>query len=157
MTPLSGGRVHIEEITQHRVISPLPKTTVLMVHICRFAIIPKLHTFNKWRLNIDLSHPAGHSVNDGIPKSLCSLSYVTVDAAIWHILNTGHGHFWLAKIDIKHAFHLLPVHPADRYLLAMSWKEDLFIDTCPSFRLWSAPKLLIFWQTCCPGFLRERE
>ena len=111
-----------------------------MAHISHFGVIPKCHTPNKWRLIIDLSHPAGHSVNDGIPKSLCSLSYVTVDTAIWHILNTGIGTL-LAKIDIKHAFRLLPVHPADRHLLAMSWKGDLFIDTCLPFGLRSAPKL----------------
>ena len=78
-------------------------------------------------------------MNDGIPKSLCSLSYVIVDTAIWHILNTGPGAL-LAKIDIKHAFCLLPVHLADYHLLAMSWKEDLFIDTCLPFGLQSAPK-----------------
>ena len=33
----------------------------------------------KWRLIIDLSNPRGHSVNDIIPKTLCSLSYITVD------------------------------------------------------------------------------
>ena len=48
----------------------------------------------------------------------------------------------LAKIDVRHAFRLLPVHPAaDRHLLAMSWKGDLFIDTCLPFGLRSAPKL----------------
>ena len=47
----------------------------------------------------------------------------------------------LAKIDVRHAFRLLPVHPADRHLLAMSWKVDLFIDTCLPFGLRSAPKL----------------
>ena len=112
-----------------------------MAHISRFGVIPKCHTPKKWRLIIDLSHPAGHSVNDGIPKSLCSLSYVTVDTAIRHILNTGTGAL-LAKIDIKHAFRLLPVHPADHHLLAKSWKGDLFIDTCLPFGLQSVPKLV---------------
>ena len=63
-----------------------------------------------------------------------------VDTAIWHILNMGTGAL-LAKINIKHAFRLLPVHPADRHLLTMSWKGDLFIDTCLPFGLQSAPKL----------------
>ena len=129
-----------KEITQHTVISPLPKTTVTMAHFSHFGVIPKCHTPNKWQLIIDLSHPAGHSVNDSIPKSLCSLSYIMVDTAIWHILNTGTGTL-LAKIDIKHAFRLLPVHPADRHLLAISWKGDLFIVTCFPFGLRSAPKL----------------
>ena len=47
----------------------------------------------------------------------------------------------LAKIDIKSAFRLLPVHPADRHLLAMHWDHNLYIDTCLLFGLQAAPKL----------------
>jgi len=47
----------------------------------------------------------------------------------------------LAKIDIKNAFHLLPVHPADRYMLGMQWNGSIYIDTCLLFGLQSAPKL----------------
>jgi len=44
----------------------------------------------------------------------------------------------LAKVDIKSAFRLLPVHPADRYLLGMKWRGSIYIDP---FGLCSAPKL----------------
>ena len=121
-----------EEINQHRVIGPLPKAAVPKAHISRFGVIPKRHTPNKWRLIVDLSHPPGRSVNDGIPKTLCSLSYVTVDTAIQYILQMGPGAL-LAKMDIKHAFRLLPVHPADRHLLAMSWKGNN--SSTPAFHL----------------------
>ena len=47
----------------------------------------------------------------------------------------------LAKIDIKSAFHLLPVHPADRHLLGMKWRGNVYIDHCIPFGLRSAPKL----------------
>ena len=47
----------------------------------------------------------------------------------------------MAKIDIKHAFRLLPVCPADRHLLAMRWKNMISVDTCLPFGLRSAPKL----------------
>ena len=89
---------------------------------------------------MDLSHPAGCSINDGIPKDLCSLTYITVDTAINHIITLGPGTL-LAKVDIKSAFRLLPVHPADRHLLVMRWKKQLYIDTCLPFGLRSAPKL----------------
>ena len=145
---LEGARQHpyvveeyiMEEISHNRVIGPLTKAAVPSAHISRFGVIPKRHTPNKWRLIVDLSYPSGASVNDGIPKSLCSLSYVTLDTAVQHILQMGPGAL-LAKMDIKHAFRLLPVHPADRHLLAMSWKGNLFIDTCLPFGLRSAPKL----------------
>ena len=110
------------------------------MHISRFGVIPKSHQPNKWRLIIDLSHPQGHSVNDNIPKTLCSLSYITVDNAIEKILELG-PHTLLAKVDIKSAFRLLPVHPADRSLLAMQWDNSIYIDGCLPFGLRSASKL----------------
>ena len=54
-----------------------------------------------------LSHPQGASINDAIPKELCSLNYITVDAAIKHILALSPGTL-LAKLDIKNAFRLYP-------------------------------------------------
>jgi len=59
----------------------------------------------------------GQSVNDGLPKHLCSLKYVTIDEAIKGIIQLA----LLAKIDIKSAFRLIPVHPADRHMLGMKW------------------------------------
>lgn len=129
-----------EEVAQHRVAGPFHSSTVHKVHISRFGVIPKNHKPNKWRLIVDLSHPTGHSINDGIPKHLCGLTYITVDTAIEHILTSGNGSR-LAKIDIRNAFRLLPVHPADRHMLGMSWNNQTYIDTCLPFGLRSAPKL----------------
>ena len=47
----------------------------------------------------------------------------------------------LAKINIKSASRLLPVHRTDRHLLTMKWKEYIYIDGCIPFSLRSAPKL----------------
>ena len=48
----------------------------------------------------------------------------------------------MAKVDIKSVFRLLPIHPADRNLLAMEWGNHIYIDGClPFFGLRSAPKL----------------
>ena len=66
--------------------------------------------------------------------------YITVDKAVEQIRSLGKGTL-LAKIDIKSAFRLLPVHPADRHLLAMKWHDHLYVDTCLPFDLHSAPKL----------------
>ena len=120
-------------------VGPFPPRAVPHVHISRFGVIPKSQS-GKWRLIVDLSHPKGHSVNDGISKPLCSLKYVTIDEAIKGIIRHGQGTL-LAKIDIKSAFRLLPVHPGDRHMLGMQWKEGVYIDTCLPFGLRSAPKL----------------
>ena len=129
-----------DEIAQHRIAGPFKRHVIPEAHISRFGVIPKNHQPDKWRLIIDLSHPAGRSINDGISKKLCSLTYITIDSAIQYIQQLGQGTL-LAKIDIKSAFRLLPVHPCDRHLLAMDWNRDIYIDTCLPFGLRSAPKL----------------
>lgn len=128
------------EIWEKRVIGPFDKGTTPLAQINRFGVIPKSHQPHKWRLIVDLSYPRGNSVNDGVPKDLCSTVYVTIDDAISKILELG-PEALLAKIDIKSAFRLIPVHPADRHLLAMEWEGKVLIDTCLPFGLRSAPKL----------------
>ena len=105
-------RYQIEELSYRRLAGPFKPLDILNAHISRFGLIPKNHQPNKWHLIVDLSHPSGQSVNDGIPKDICSLTYITVDTAIEQIMALGKGKL-LAKIDIKSAFRLLPVHPAD--------------------------------------------
>ena len=129
-----------EEVQAGRVAGPFSCNAVPNALISRFRVIPKVHQPNKWRLIIDLSHPKGKSVNDRIPKHLCLMSYISVDDAIHKIISLGCGTL-LAKIDIKSAFRLIPVHPADRHLLAMEWKGATYVDTCLPFGPCSAPKL----------------
>ena len=110
------------------------------LHVSRFGVIPKSHQPDSWRLIVDLPYPKGRSINNGIPKELCSISYITIDDAIQRILTLGPG-ILLAKIDIKSTFRLVPVHPGDRHLLAMEWRSGVIIDTCLPFGLRSSPKL----------------
>ena len=99
---------------------------------------PKKHS-DKWRLILDLSHPLGYSVNDGIDRKICSLSYMRVDDVVQEVLSRRRG-CQLAKIDIESAFRNVPVHPHDRHLLGLSWEDKLFIDTALPFGLRSAPQ-----------------
>ena len=87
------------EFLHHRVAGPFTKD-LPFVHINRFGVIPKHHQPNKWRLIADLSYPDHHSINAGIPKSLCGLFYITIDNTIQKILELGPNTL-LAKIDIK--------------------------------------------------------
>jgi len=47
----------------------------------------------------------------------------------------------LAKVDIKSAYRLVPVHPDDRPLLGVMWKGAYYIDAMLPFGLRSAPKI----------------
>ena len=80
---LQGAINHPEVVEQYlqtelnlgRLVGPFHPSLMPNVHISRFGLIPKNHQESKWRLIVDLSFPSGHSVNDGIPKELCSLKY----------------------------------------------------------------------------------
>lgn len=144
-----------EEMQEGRVVGPFHASEVRGVQINRFGVIPKGHQTNKWRLIVDLSHPTGSSVNDGIHRQLATMEYITIDDAIQQVMALGPGTL-LAKIDIKSAFRLIPVHPADRHLLAMEWKGYVYIDTCLPFGLRSAPKLFNILADLLEWILREQ-
>ena len=110
------------------------------IQISPFGVIPKRGKPGKWRLIIDLSSPAGLSVNDGVTQELCSISYTSVDEAVKLIQLLGKGTL-LAKMDLKEAYRAVPVHPADRPLLSMQWQGTTFVDGALPFGLRSAPKL----------------
>jgi len=105
-----------------------------------FGVIPKKHQPGKCRLITDLSFSEGRSVNDAIDTSLCSLKYITVEQVAKKAVLLGRGSL-IAKIDIKAAYCLIPVSPADRHYLGMRWKDKVYIDAKLPFSLRSAPKI----------------
>ena len=131
-----------KELEEDRLVQMTPEeATAFNIHCSPLGIIPKKNQPGKWRLIVDLSSPAGASVNDGIDKELCSLSYISVDAIAGRIAAMGKGTL-IAKMDIKQAYRMVPVHPDDRRLLGMKWEGKVYVDKCLPFGLRSAP--LIF-------------
>ena len=110
------------------------------IHCSPFGIIPKRGREGKWRLILDLSSPEACSVNDGVPKELSSLSYITLDDVAAEVLRRGKGTL-LAKMDVKQAYRQVAVDPRDRHLLGMAWQGQVYVDTRLPFGLRSAPLL----------------
>ena len=79
-----------------------------------------------------MSSPDGGSVNEGICKEWCSLSYLSVDDMACEVVKLGKGAL-TAKFDLKAAYRNMPVHPDDRWLLGMVWKEPALRGHCPPF------------------------
>ena len=130
-----------KELSLSRMLGPFLKLAVaLSIHINRFGVIPKGHNTGRWRLITDLSFPHGHSVNDGVDPSLCSLTYSTVDEVANLVAKLGPAAL-LAKVDIELAYRLIPVHPDDRPLLGVEWEDQVYVDPMLPFGLRSAPKV----------------
>ena len=73
----------------------------------RFGVIPKKNKPDAWRLILDLSFPADHSVNDadGIFKNEFPVVYSTVQDAIRLIVKIGRGAL-MDKVDIQKAYRI---------------------------------------------------
>ena len=80
-------------------------------------------------------------MNNGIRKELYSVSYTFVDTIADRIVAKGRGTL-PAKLDIKQAYRIVPVHLDNRRLLGMTLGGRVYVDKALPFGLRSAP--LIF-------------
>ena len=94
------------EIDCGRLAGSYSQSELPAVHTSRFGIVPKCHQPGKWRLIVDLSYPKGHSVKDGIPRSLCKLHYITIDDAIQKIVKLGQGSLPASSIKLYYPYTL---------------------------------------------------
>ena len=99
-----------------------------------FGVIPKKGQPGKWRLIVDLSSPWGASVNDGISPDEFTLHYITVDQNIRSVSRLGRGAL-MAKFDVESAYRNVAVHPSDRHLLEMKWRNQYYVDLALPFEI----------------------
>ena len=105
------------------------------------------------RLIMDLSQPYGASINENISKEEFSVKYTHFDQATDLVRLAGRSCL-MCKVDIKHAFRLMPVRMEDWKLLGYFWEGHYFIDTVLPFGLRSSPGIfnrfadLVCWVLC---------
>ena len=82
----------------------------------------------------------GPSINDHINPDEYSLKYILMDNLLKKCQSFTKP-CWLAKMDLASAFSQIIVHPDCWNLLGFKWLEKLYMFTCLSFGLRSAPFL----------------
>ena len=97
-----------KEVSLGRLVGP---TSQDGIHTSPIGLIPKARQLGKWRMIVDLSYPAGGSVNDGISRTLSSVRYASVDNAVEIIRSLG-PRAVLTKFDLQDAYRIVPIHPA---------------------------------------------
>ncbi|CAB4003138.1 Hypothetical predicted protein [Paramuricea clavata] len=75
----------------------------------------------------DLAAQAGASIHDGISSEHTVVCYSRVDDAISMIKKLRKSCF-LAKTDIKNAFHIISICPQDYDLLGIFWQGEFYYD-----------------------------
>ena len=149
-----------DEVKARRLEGPFALTEATAVHISSIGIVSKTQP-GKWHLIVDLSHPQVGSVNDGIDPSVCSLKYASVDEAQEVIRQWGPGTL-LVKLDLQAAYHMVPVHPTDHYLLGFIWDEAVY-DTalpsglCSALKIFTAVADGLAWAMVCNGVRELRH
>ncbi len=99
-------------------------------------VLPKRKT--KARVINHLSWPGLSSVNDGIPDSEGTIAYERFEQAVTTLREFGQGSL-LAKLDLKDAYHHIPVCPQDWHLLGCRWNGHFFFFGVLIFGIKSAP------------------
>ena len=112
-----------KECAEGRIFGPFDINQLPQVHVSIFGVIPKGNS--------------GSFLPDGISPEL---TYISVDDAVSIIRHLGQNTL-LAKVDIKSANRMVPVHPDDRLLLGMQWENNLYVDGALPFGLRSAPRI----------------
>ena len=84
------------------------------------------------------------------------MSYPSVSQAAVLVRACGKGAL-MAKLDLKSAYCMVPVHSADQHLLGLQWQSTTYIDQALPFGLRSAPKIFtavadaLTWAMECRG------
>ena len=124
------------EVRARRIVGPFDTPPIPNLQCSGVGVIPK--KTGGWRMIMHLSAPPDSSINYGIDKEEFTLRYATINDAVQMINRLGSNSL-LAKIDIKSAFHTLPVRVEDRELLGICWRQKYYVDCCLPFGLRSAP------------------
>ena len=112
-----------KEIRLGRIAGPFdsPSATGLpFLTISPIGLIPK--NSGGFRMIHHLSYPWGRGINAFIPEAEATVQYAKFDHAISYIERAG-PHAWLAKVDVKSAYRLLPIRPQDFPLLGIQVKR----------------------------------
>ena len=127
-----------KELLAQRVAGPFTHLPFQNFRVSPIGVVPK-KTPGEFHCIQHLSYPYGASVNDGIPVEDTSVNYSRIDDAVGLILRSGVGSC-LAKTDIKSAFRIIPIRPADYHLLAIYWRGNYYFDRCLPMGLTSSCK-----------------
>ena len=124
-----------KEIKRGHTAGPFPHPPFPNTHCSPIGAAPKKD--GTVRLIMDLSQPHGSSINDDISKEQFSIEYSHFDDAVDLVNRKGRGSL-MCKLDIKHAYRLLPVRPDQWHHLCYYWEGNYYVDMVLPFGLRSS-------------------
>ena len=132
-----------------------PGTECTNVITSSIVVIPKKNP-GKFRIIVDMSSPKNASVNDSIRRQFTHVAYSSVEDAA-HLMQHFGTNAQLAKIDVKEAYRIIPIHPEDRPFLGLCWRDQVYVDCQLPFGLASAPAIFSALGGALEWVLRQLE
>ena len=145
----------IKEICEGRIRGPFIHIPLDNMIISALGVIPKKQP-GEYRMIHHLSYPYGGSGNDFIPSEFCSVHYASVDDDAIRMIKRIGPSCTLAKTDVRSAFRMIPVHPADYYLLGMHWRGNYYVDCCLPMGLASSCRTFEMLSTALEWVARNK-
>ena len=124
-----------KEIARGHTAGPFKEPPFQSVHCSPIGCVPKKD--GTVRLVMDLSQPRGQAINEGIAKEDFAVQYSHFDDATKLVRDMGKDCL-MSKLDIKHAYRLLPVRSDQWHLLAYFWEGNYYVDMVLPFGLRSS-------------------
>ena len=126
----------MKELERGHIAGPFAQPPIKKFRSFPLGAVPKKDGTSRLIIT-DLSSPTGLSINDFISKEDCSITSSKFDDLVSMVKPLGKSAL-MAKLDIKQAFRLCPVRPADWQLLGTNWDGFYFIELRLPFELRSS-------------------
>lgn len=120
-----------KELEAGRVAGPFQSRPLPNLIVSPIGLVPK-KTPGEFRMIHHLSYPPGESVNDYIDPALCSVQYTSFDAAVQLVQGLGQD-CKMFKADVRSAYRLIPIKPADFELLGFCFENKFYFDKALPF------------------------
>ena len=126
----------MEELKVKRMAGPFTYLPLQHFHTSLIDVVPKKEP-NKFCMITDLFSPRGRLINDFISGEEASITFNNFDSVVNIVVKIGPGAL-MAKLDVKSAFRICPVHKSDWHLLGFTFMDMSFVDLCLPFGLRSS-------------------
>ena len=100
------------QVSQGYMAGPFPVQDCANIITSSIAVISK-KTPGKWRVIVEMSSPQNATVNNYLRRELTHVAYGSIEDTA-HLMHHLGRNCQLAKLDIKEAYWIIPVHPEDR-------------------------------------------
>lgn len=141
-----------KEMALNRMIGPYDEPPWEHYFTSPLMTVDKKGNPGKFRIVHHLSHPRNASINTHTKDWPCILTRFS--QAVKMVCSLGKGCF-MAKLDIKSAYRLIPIRPADWPLLGMKWNGQWYFHTALPFGLKSSCHLWERYATAAEWIIKN--